>query len=633
MPSARFLATLALYISQLLAPVFALSQETPALIIHKCPPGMVLTCYTETNPPVCSCIAGPAPTYPVNGLVTGLTGKGAQLYVSDADVDNPLLIGVYKNGPISFGVPAGPYSIQVITEPNSPAQACVLTNPTGAAPVPTSSTPFTLACSAGFTVGGTVAGAAPGNLWGGWLSTPNTAVGSQVVLANPYSNNGPFTFPAPTIADGQPYQVTSSGMVGGQTCILANGSGTIHGANVTDVTISCQDVVACDERGCISEIALSNKIVNALTNTESLPDTPAVAGYVVMVGTVPPISAGQARIAPDPNPLAMSPDLQMNIASISKTLTAIAIMQLLAKDAPAGMTVADMVNTKIKDYVYTDWPLGKNVEDVTFAELLNHTSGFAQLDQEYPGYPCAGGNTYAQVRTLVANGLPNNPPPQPPGYGNCNFSLLRELLPALYYAKDNNPNPVQKQADGDARAQASSNLYISYLNSQVFAPLGISNRACQSDGVTEVLAYPFPAVPPGLDMLSGQGDWLSCGAQGWSLSAADVFKVINDLATGNVLLTKDEKSLMGNPNCFGWDCKRGDCPNPYVCKNGGQGTSSIQVATYAGILKCVPIVVFVNSLLPWPYQPPEVNGKGDIIDLVSDAFNASAVSGTPKPCP
>jgi hypothetical protein len=53
------------------------------------------------------------------------------------------------------------------------------------------------------------------------------------------SANGPFTFPT-ALPDGHAYSVTVSGTSGGTlTCTLTNGSGTISGANVTNVAAQC----------------------------------------------------------------------------------------------------------------------------------------------------------------------------------------------------------------------------------------------------------------------------------------------------------------------------------------------------------------------------------------------------------
>jgi Beta-lactamase len=593
--------------------------------ISKCPPNTALQCSSDDGPLICQCLTIP-PSFPVTGTVTGLTGKGLSLEVYTSDLLNPEQIGVYQNGPLSFAVPAGNYTIVVNTEPVSPAQACALTNATGIAG-PQTSTPFTLTCGTGYTVGGTLAGVAPG-VGGGPiiglvlnLQTQNAASQSLQFA------NGPFTFPVP-IADGQPYQVTVRTQPQGQTCAVVNGTGTIHGANVTNISVSCPgDIIACDQNGCMSELALSNGIANRLTNLQFLPLTPAVAGYVVQVGGLPPAVAGQARIAPDINPQAMSPNLWLNIESVSKTLTTVAVLQLLHADQLT-------IDTPINNYIYSNWKLGNLVSLMTFRQLLTHTSGFGVQTSSSGPPQCqpVPGDTYDQLKALVANGVNVTSLPASPCYQNANFNLLRELLPALW----KNNNTVSQQSDADdstgssPRAVASSNLYINYMNNYVFAPVGIPTSGCKSVGTNEILAYPFPPAPPGYDW----GDsTLECGAGGWSLKASDLFKVINDLATGNTLLTNDEKSLMFS-NCLGWDCSvRSDCPNPYVCKNGGPpnhwvNTELFTFSTYAGILKCIPVVVYVNSVLPYPYYPND----GDIIGLVGLSYNAAITSNGPLTC-
>ena len=199
---------------------------------------------------------------------------------------------------------------------------------------------------------------------------------------------------------------------------------------------------------------------------------------------------------------------------------------------------------------------------------------------------------------------------------------------------------------------------MGYMNTEVFAPLGIPSRgggqaACipPPSGLSDqILSYPFP--PDDAHGTDWSNEPRDCGGSDWNLSAGDLFKVINDLANGNVLLSDSQKALMGNTtgqkqravlgnmNCLGWDCAvRSDCPDPYVCKNGTQfEPSGIEVHTYAGIFNCtVPVVVIVNSYLPSPYQELDTSGnqitnRGDIIGLVNDAYQASGVAGKPITC-
>lgn len=82
----------------------------------------------------------------------------------------------------------------------------------------------------GFTIGGTISGLA----------------GSGLVLRNnggddlPISGNGGFTFATP-VPDGDMYNVTVAAQPTGpaQNCSVSNGSGTVSGANVTNVQVTC----------------------------------------------------------------------------------------------------------------------------------------------------------------------------------------------------------------------------------------------------------------------------------------------------------------------------------------------------------------------------------------------------------
>lgn len=85
-----------------------------------------------------------------------------------------------------------------------------------------------------YTVGGSIAG-----------------LSGTVVLQDNGGDNltatadGTFTFATP-LADGSGYSVTVSTQPPGQTCTVANGSGTIADANVTNVAVSCTDALCID---------------------------------------------------------------------------------------------------------------------------------------------------------------------------------------------------------------------------------------------------------------------------------------------------------------------------------------------------------------------------------------------------
>ena len=403
------------------------------------------------------------------------------------------------------------------------------------------------------------------------------------------------------------YGVLDKAQNGGARVVTSSSyQGCNNGSNECYVTTmignSPPDVTACDSQGCISEAKLSANICGTLANH--------TVGYSCEVGSMPPGFGGLARTSTDAPSLPMAPDLVTDIASVSKTMTATAILQLLTKD---GLTI----DTKIAPYLYRDWVQGPNISQLTFKDLLTHSTGFGQL----PNNACGNGITYSTLEALVAGGV-SSANIGKPDYGNCNFALLREIMPALLHQS------LTNYPDGPQRAQQSSTLYISYMNANVFQPVGVPTSSCTPpSGPNGILSYPYPA---GNTAGTNWDDWsLQCGAGGWVLSGDQIFRVINDLATGNTLLTTAEKKQMF-AYCLGWDCSvRADCPNPNVCKNGHLFSGPTNVWTYAGVLKCnVPVVVVVNSTLPSLYQ----NGN-DIIGVVANALQNSSVPGTAKPCP
>jgi hypothetical protein len=427
-----------------------------------------------------------------------------------------------------------------------------------------------------------------------------------------------------------------------------------HFAALLLVLICCRSArandVVCDNNGCLN-------LNTFLANIASILDK-NVAGYVIIVGYLPPVSGGVPIRYVDGPPYdpPMTPDLTMNVASVSKTLTAVAILQLLTKN---GLTP----DANIEPYLYYDWRLeaGPNINQITFRELLTHTSGFGQL-----GLACANGNYFSAVEALVKGGVQSGNIGKAT-YSNCNFALLRELMPAL---------TQQSVGSGRARALNSMNIYIKYMNDHVFTPVGIGARDCKPPPVhtLQILSYPFTPNTTrgdnwGDETVDNNGSG-SCSPSGWNLTANDVFKVLNDLANGNVLLTNNDKQQMAS-GYLGWDnAVFRDCPGPNLCKNGDHPdfVNGISVWAYAGIFKSqIPVVVFVNSPLPSPYQPynplngtpgtctakgqssqgpnacctgngtgnclscQKVNKCGDIIELVADAY-ATPCAGVSAGC-
>ena len=205
-----------------------------------------------------------ASAYTVGGTVSGLAGTGLVLQNNGAD---PLPIATI--GAFTFATPVATgatYNVTVQTQPSNPAQTCTVRNGSGSISG-ANVTNVTVTCSARtYTLGGTVSG----------------LTGTGLVLQNnggddlPIAANLPFTFATP-LADGSPYSVTVATPPGApsQVCQIFNASGTINGADVTSVKVSCRSVFAY-----VTDRAAGNiltYIVNAATGALSRVGTPVAA--------------------------------------------------------------------------------------------------------------------------------------------------------------------------------------------------------------------------------------------------------------------------------------------------------------------------------------------------------------------
>ena len=140
-------------------------------------------------------------------------------------------LSVTANGPFTFAtrvVSGTAYAVVVVGQPAG--QLCAVSGGSGS--VGTSDvTSVSVTCEAQlFTIGGTVSG-----LSGGTVTLANNG-GDGLDL----SADGGFTF-VTAVPDGSPYDVSVIAQPAGQLCTVAGGTGSVSGANVTDVLVTCVD--------------------------------------------------------------------------------------------------------------------------------------------------------------------------------------------------------------------------------------------------------------------------------------------------------------------------------------------------------------------------------------------------------
>jgi subtilisin-like proprotein convertase family protein len=172
-------------------------------------------------------------TYTVGGTVSGLSGTGLSLSLGAQTL--PISANGTFTFPTALASGAG-YAVTVGTQPSSPAQTCTVTSGSGTIGS-ANVTNVAVACTTNppqtYSIGGNVSGLSGSGLV---LSLNG---GAQTL---PVSANGSFTFPT-ALADGSVFDVTVTTQPTSPTevCTVANGSGTLAGANVTNVAVTCSD--------------------------------------------------------------------------------------------------------------------------------------------------------------------------------------------------------------------------------------------------------------------------------------------------------------------------------------------------------------------------------------------------------
>ncbi len=240
-----------------------------------------------------TCVTNTIPRYTIGGTVSGLGGSGLLLRNNGTD-DR----AITANGSFAFGTPlpsGATYSVVVVTQPTGPAQTCTVTNGSGtvgSAPVIN----VTVTCVTNppprFSIGGTVSG-----LSGSGLVLQNNGGDNRAITAN-----GSFTF-ATQIATGSTYSVTVSTQPSNptQTCIVANGSGTVGSAPVTNVTITCGSAPP-SQPTLVQHVSSSTNIIGrGLTSNNfrfTLPNAVGV-GNVLILGISYGVQSGRAATISD----------------------------------------------------------------------------------------------------------------------------------------------------------------------------------------------------------------------------------------------------------------------------------------------------------------------------------------------
>lgn len=117
--------------------------------------------------------------------------------------------------------------------------------------------------------------------------------------------------------------------------------------------------------------------------------------------------------------LDQSPTKQMNIASVTKTITAAAVLKAIQDKKAVGYPNLT-IHSKVDPFLPTAWVRGPGVKELTFRELLSQYSGMKDN---------GGGTKVEDLRQWIADGVTREKGDFE--YINCNIAIFRVILPYM----------------------------------------------------------------------------------------------------------------------------------------------------------------------------------------------------------
>jgi len=246
----------------------------------------------------------------------------------------------------------------------------------------------------------------------------------------------------------------------------------------------------------------------------------------------------------------MTTNRRFDTASMSKTITATAIMAAMEDLASHKPALGITLDSSILPFLPSNWHPKPSVANVTFRSLLRHTAGFC-----YGGAP---GDSYDIVKAMVENG-PESSWVGHWHYCNTGYDLLRILLAYIVEG----PAAFQPyEWNSVLNAQITALSYRNYVRGKIFDPIGLS-------GVDEFYTGPLPetiyfdkhTIPipddiniPGLGYHQLANDMvLNAGSGNWTISAEEYSLFISSLWLGKIISQSSVNAMLGlnDPNARG----------------------------------------------------------------------------------
>lgn len=255
-------------------------------------------------------------------------------------------------------------------------------------------------------------------------------------------------------------------------------------------------------------------------------------GYCYMIkrrGKIIHVHAfGSAQVGTD-GPISWAPHIPMNMASVSKLVTAIAIVRLL-RDSGTPL------NKPIAAFLPQYWTQGTGVAGITFRDLLRHEAGLGSSISD------SGAGNFAEAKVEIASGSSASIKGVYT-YKNVNFAILRILfatLTGILSPAVTSPSPAL--SDDTFWDAASAIAYQNSVNDKVFVPATVDPRDFSADA-NAALAYATPPVAPGARIVDGPG---GSGQSGWHMSIGELARLLDEFRTGAMMEKWRAQQMLSN---------------------------------------------------------------------------------------
>ena len=314
----------------------------------------------------------------------------------------------------------------------------------------------------------------------------------------------------------------------------------------------------------------------------------------------------------------MTADKRVTLLSMSKTITAVALMRAMEIARQQGRAVS--VESPIAPYLPHDWDPGRKVGLITFRDLLRHESGLRGVS------PLTGDpdpDLYANLRATILRGVVIEGGVDQLGketYCNCNFALLRVLIPRVLEGPPIVPLPSLFPSSDPGEA------YVDFVRQELLQPIGL-NVSVFPTGPTPYTRYYNAALPQyfmppdrtGMDAIKRSG------AGYWYMSPKEFGHFLSQVHLGNVISPGSWTTMVSQE--LGLFRHSGSDSaihgGPYHWHNGGIGYTNV-------VIGLVPVVsgaggawmMFPNGVIAVAYHNANAT-LPDPANILRYSFNAS----------